>query len=103
MPIKITIKPLRPTAKGVPYQVSVDGRVILQRSYVPSLDACRYLVAEGYSGVIEVWAEGEDHRPRMTITSIEKAAKLTVQENERHGPKVVRYEPYPRCLERVAR
>ena len=90
---RISITPLKPTAKGTPFAVQAVGQLIIERSYAPSFAACRWLVEQGFSGRAEVWS-GQEKHPRMTIDSIERAAKLTVSESERHGPRVVRFVPF---------
>jgi hypothetical protein len=92
-PLKITIRPLKPDNRGQPYTASFEGQTIINKSHVPSYDACRYLAARGYSGPLEVWADGEVS-PRLKIPDIEKAAKWTVSESASRSVRVVRYIPF---------
>lgn len=94
---KITVHPLKVDRRGRPYSVSFDGETIIPKTYNPSHDACRSLTEQGYRGALEVWGQGETY-PRMIINDIERAAKLTVSETERHGPRVVRYKPLDRSV-----
>jgi hypothetical protein len=89
---KITVHSLKVDRRGHPYSVSFQGETIIPKTYNPSHDACRSLTEQGYHGALEVWGEGGTY-PRIIINNIEKAAKWTVSEGEKHGPRVVRYRP----------
>lgn len=91
-PLRVFIDPVKITSKGQAYSVSFYGETIITNTLNPSGDACRYLVSRGFQGPLEVW---DNERPyaRYRFPDIEKAARLTVSENERHGPRIVAFKP----------
>ncbi len=89
---RITIEPVSRGARGERYRVSYDGAVLIESSRDPEFDACRALLARGTSGKLEVWWKGASY-PSM-ILDIEGAAKLTVAESDKEGPRLVRWRPF---------
>jgi hypothetical protein len=63
---------------GYRYSVLFDGNLLVDRSRDPECDAARALLAKGITGKLTM-LDGKSGRPR-TITDIEKAARLTVEE-----------------------
>jgi len=57
------------------------------------VDAARALLAQGVTGKLTL-VDAHTGRAR-SIINIENAAKLTVRENERDGPRFVKWEPMP--------
>ncbi len=92
---KITISPVKADNRGQPYAVTYEGQTIIAKSHVPSHDACRYLVARGLTGSLEVYS-ADAVSPRLTVKDIVKAAKWTVSEGLNHGPRFARYVPFDR-------
>lgn len=91
-PLRVFIAPVKITSRGQGYSVSFNGETIITSTRNPEFDACRHLVELGYQGRMEMW-DNERPYPRMVVHDIEKAARLTVSETERHGPRIVRYDP----------
>jgi hypothetical protein len=73
----------------------VEGVALRGRSDQPLLDACRAIKALGgaTSDLVGLFREGRDN-PDMTC-SIEVGAGLTVEENNRLGPRFVKYRSFP--------
>jgi hypothetical protein len=74
---------------GYRYSVLYDGKLLVDRSRDPECDAARALLAKGLTGKFTM-LDGKTGKPR-TIIDIEKAAKLTVSEENRDG---LRFRPY---------
>ena len=78
--------------RGHRYRVAFRGGVLIESCRVPGLDACRALLALGITGKLEMW------RPRKAWPDlqldIERAAKLTVIENEKEGPRFGWWRPF---------
>lgn len=91
-PLRIFIDPVKVTSRGQGYSVSFNGETIITKTHDPAFSACRHFVALGYRGRLEMW-DNERPYPRLVVHDIEKAARLTVSETERHGPRIVRYDP----------
>jgi hypothetical protein len=60
------------------YRVEYAGEVLLDGSTEPLAEACRELLARGFTGRLEMW--GGDSYPRM-IVDIEHGARLTVADD----------------------
>lgn len=90
-PLRVFIDPMKVTSRGQGYSVSFNGVTIITNTRDPGPDACRYLVALGYQGRMEMW-DNERPYPRLVFHDIEKAARLTVSETERHGPRIVTFK-----------
>jgi hypothetical protein len=74
----------------IKFNVSMDGQPVVTRSTVPLYDSCRVLAAFGFTGKVEFV------RPDGTVSmlmDIEAGAKLTVVEDAKRGPRVVKYTP----------
>lgn len=91
-PLRVFIDPVKVTSRGQGYSVSFNGETIITNTRDPAFYACRHLAELGYQGRMEMW-DNERPYPRLVIHDIEKAARLTVSETERHGPRIVRYAP----------
>jgi hypothetical protein len=75
------------------YAAWLDGRLIHRASRQPLLDAARALLAAGYDpSTTLVMRHGGSNADSLRAT-IGAAAKLTVTERSRHGP---RFEPFQR-------
>ena len=72
------------------YSVSYDGEVIVVGSRNAELDAARVLLKRGVTGALTFL--GPTGKPRL-IVDIEKAAKLTTQDN-RGGMRFIRWEAF---------
>lgn len=77
---------------GPMYSVTYNGAVIVASTRQPLLDGARGLAALGLGGDIELWDEVRPF-PRMRST-VEAAAGLTVQENDKVSPRVGKYRPF---------
>jgi hypothetical protein len=75
------------------YNVIFKGETIVSNSRVPECDAARFLLAKGITGQLTM-LDSKTGKPRTSI-DIEKAAKLTVLENERSSPRFVKWSPWP--------
>ena len=90
----------RPTRTGYVYEVLKDGKVLLA-SLNPEFAACRLLASEGVTGKARFWREGRtEHDIEFDI---ERAAKFTVRENERTGPRFVKFKPFVARVEDVTK
>ena len=74
---------------------SPNGEQIVTDSFDVEFAACRALVARGVTGSLEVWHTGSEFAA-LRIRDIAKAASLTVREDERLVPSVVKYRPFPK-------
>jgi hypothetical protein len=81
------------SAKGLLWRVEHDGKVIIERTRVPALDACRHLLATGIAGKLLVYRRGEH---QFTFPDIERGAKFTVTEGPARGLTLDRYKAFPR-------
>ncbi len=79
----------KPTRAGYVYEVLRGGKVLL--AWInPELSACRLLASEGVIGKARFWREG---RTAHDIEfDIQRAAKFTMRENERDGPRFVKIQ-----------
>jgi hypothetical protein len=79
------------SSRGLLYRSKLgaaEGPVLCERTFSPTLDTCRALIACGITGQFEIWHEG-DRFARLT-GDIANVAKLEVKE----GPvRFVWYEP----------
>ena len=84
--------------EGPMYSAHHDGSEIVAMTRQPLLDGARVLQARGFTGPVELW---DDTRPfpRMRST-VEAAAELTVQENEKTSPRFMKYRPFNATLRR---
>jgi hypothetical protein len=72
------------------YEVRLgDELIVINRD--PECSACRALLAKGITGTARFMRRGA---PYMTM-NIERAAQYRVRETERHGPRFVKYQPFP--------
>jgi hypothetical protein len=85
----IDIEHITHNAKGMLWPVTHEGRVILPKTRLPALDACRYLLALGKTGN---WVMFRDDKPQLSV-DIVKGAGLTVIENQTTGPIFGLYRP----------
>jgi hypothetical protein len=74
------------------YSVEYGGEIIVVSSRTAEMDAARVLLKRGITGLL-TFLDAKTGNPR-TIIDIEKAAKLTVWENDR-GMGFRRYVPMP--------
>src|SRR5262245_36521442 len=87
--------------RGQYYRVHYQGAVLIDETTNPEVEGCRTLLARGVTGCLEVWRPGKAY-PDMLVRDIAKAAEWTVEENEEHGPRFVRYRPRPADLSQKA-
>ena len=90
----------KPTRSGYVYEVLRDGKVLLA-SLNPEFAACRLLASEGVQGKARFWREGR--AVHDIEVDIQRAAKFTVRENERDGPRFVKFKPFIARAEDVAK
>ena len=74
---------------GYRYSVLYDGKLLVDRSRDPECNAARALLAKGITGKLTM-LDGKTGKPR-SIIDVEKAARLTVSEENRDG---LRFRPY---------
>jgi len=91
-PLIITVAPL---GRGR-FRAEFHGRVIVASSRTPFVDAARVLIARGHDPniVLAMQHVGDDAFALRAVLGI--AARLAVLENDRHAPKFIRWEAYPR-------
>jgi hypothetical protein len=70
---------------------------LLESAKEPLTEACRALIALGYSERLEMW--GGEPYPRMIVRDIEQAARSTIVENANDGPRLARYRPHPGVID----
>jgi hypothetical protein len=80
------------TKGGYRYDVFLGEEKIVERSRVPSCDACRVLAGRGLDGKVEVWRRGSSY-PAM-IADIERTGNMTVSENEKVSPRFSKWKPF---------
>jgi hypothetical protein len=85
---------IAPASGGEGYRVTFAGELVVAGSHEPSLDLARALVARGYVGAVRI-LDARTGEHRLTITDLEKAARLTVREDARRGPRFVAWKPFP--------
>jgi hypothetical protein len=83
--------------RGQYYRVNYQDAVLIDETWNPEVEACRALLARGFVGRLEVWRSGKSHSD-MVMPDITKAAEWTVEENEKSGPRFVRWKPRPEHL-----
>ena len=79
--------------RGQYYRVHFEGAVLIEDTWNPEFEACRALVARGVTGRLETWRTGK------TVPDIEEGARWTVVENDKEGPVIKRWEPFPEHLQ----
>jgi hypothetical protein len=91
-PLIITVAPL---GRGR-FRAELDGCVIVASSRTPFVDAARVLIARGHDPnvLLAMQRVGDDAFALRAALGI--AARLAVLENDRHAPKFIRWEAYPR-------
>ena len=70
-----------------------DGETIAANSKDAECQAARVLLARGITGKLTM-LDAVTMKPR-TIIDIEKAAKVTVRESDRHGLSFIKWRPSP--------
>ena len=88
---RIVIEPAGLGRRGQLYRVHYEGTVLLEGTRVPEFDAARALLAKGLVGQVEVWRCGASF-PTMRF-DCELAAKLTVEESAKSGPRFTLWHP----------
>jgi hypothetical protein len=75
--------------------VEYEGETLIASCKNPFYDAARVLLDRGITGgLVMHWHDA----PYSSMSGdIEGAAKVTVRESERQGPKVVPWKAHPRC------
>jgi hypothetical protein len=81
---------------GSCYRVLYAGQTLVESAKEPLTEACRALVALGYTGRLEMW--GSEPYPHM-IVLIEQAARFTVVENANDGPRFAKYRRHPGMID----
>ena len=90
-----------PRRAGQRYRVYFQDAVLIEDTWNPEFEACRALVARGVTGRLEVWRAGKTY-PDLIVPDIEEGARWTVVENDREGPVIKRWEPFPDHLQQGA-
>jgi hypothetical protein len=65
------------------------------KNHSPILDYCRKLIKEGVKEDTRLEVYRERDTPDVIVKSIGEGAKWAVLENEREGPKFVKYREFP--------
>jgi len=82
------------------YSVEYDGEIVVVGSRNPECDLARVLLAKGIPGKVTM-LDAITGKLR-TVVDIERAARLTVEENRRFGPRFVKWKPYPEMAHRTS-
>jgi hypothetical protein len=72
-----------------------DGTVLLKSSRQPLLDGARALLAQGIDPETVLVMARKSAGTESLLARAGDAAKLTVQEGDRVGPRFVKWKPYP--------
>ena len=80
--------------RGEYYRVYFQDAVLIEVTWKPEFEACRALVARGVGGRLDVWRAGKTH-PDVIVPDIEEGARLTVVENDKVGPVIRPWQPFP--------
>jgi hypothetical protein len=88
-----------PTGAGK-YSWFIRGKLVIESSRQPFLDAARRLLSSGVSAdAFLIMRHVRSHTDSFKA-KIGEAAKLTVQEGEELGPRFARWKPFdPECFE----
>jgi hypothetical protein len=76
--------------RGQRYRVTRNGVTLIESTKNPEFDSARALLARGIVGQVEVWRHGASF-PAMRL-DIEKAAKLTIEDGDRSGPRFAHWQ-----------
>jgi hypothetical protein len=88
---RIVTEPVSIGTRGQHYSVHHDGTLLLASTRLPEFDAARALQAKGLSGRLEVWRKGANHL--AMFLDIQKAAALSIEESDKTGPRITRWQP----------
>src|SRR5262245_39728498 len=92
--------------RGQYYRVYFRDDVLIEDTWNPEFEACRALVARGVTGRLEVMRPSADFPDRLIrgliFPDIEEGARWTVVENDKEGPVIRRWVPYPDHLHQDA-
>ncbi|MEY9584065.1 hypothetical protein [Sinorhizobium fredii] len=69
------------------YSVIFNGKIVIDRTHLPSAAGCRYLASMGLSGRAEMWDFSRPYA-RMVFPDLVKAAGLTVEDDDHGRPRV---------------
>lgn len=84
---RIWIEAIGLGGRGQRYRVTHQGATLIESTRNPEFDSARALLAQGIVGEVEVWRHGAIS-PAMRF-NVENAAKLTIEEGDRTGPRFV--------------
>ena len=87
--------------KAEPWRCACPDHDVRSDSRTSVLDLCRQLVARGIRD--QPATVYRDSKPALLIKSIYKAAKVTVLESERDGPKFTKWQPFVGAQDVVSR
>jgi hypothetical protein len=91
MIVKVEIRPVW-TKGGYRYDIWHEGALIVPRSKAPAGDAARWCAGVGKFGKLEVWRP--DATSPALLAEIEHSRTRTVMENEKAGPRFIKWRPY---------
>jgi len=94
MTLNIIVSPRSLTTKGQIYEARLDG-VPLCQSLTPLLSAARVLLDAGHAPDTVVTMAHEGSSVVSLRSTLAKAAKLTVVDNQHEGPRFAKYRPLP--------
>jgi hypothetical protein len=96
MTVRITIEPVSTAGLAAEYRhryrVLRDDAVLIESTWNPEYEAARALLAKGVTGQCEVWRAGKGHP--ASVMDIERAARLTVIETRKDGPRLAKWRPF---------
>ena len=94
MTLNIIVSPRSLTTKGQVYEARLDG-VTLCQSLTPFLSAARILLDAGHAPDTVITMTHEGSSVVSLRSTLAKAAKLTVVDNQHEGPRFAKYRPLP--------
>ncbi len=68
------------------------GETLVASVNEPVFSSCRALKAKGLRGPVHFYRPGKSE-PDFIVHDLEKAARWTLRENEKQGPRLARYRP----------
>jgi hypothetical protein len=87
----ITLKTAGYNSRGQLWNAFLGDEMIVRHAIEPNYKACRVLVERDIHGSAMFWFNG---RATLAIRDIDKAAKLTVSEGEKNGPRTKKFQPF---------
>jgi hypothetical protein len=89
---RFDVAPIGVGSRGCRYRVTCNGSVVAESTTEPALDGARGAPGLGITGMAETWHTGAAFASmRFDIAT---AAKLTVNEGQKSGPRFATWQPF---------